>query len=112
MGDGDDAVRVEHNAAARRYQAEVAGELAVAEYRREGATIVFTHTAVPEGLRGRGIADRLAQTALEEARTQGLAVVPVCPFFAAYIRRHPEFSALVPEDFRARLARAAAAKRS
>lgn len=95
--DGEqDGVRVGNNAAACRFEAEVDGQVAVAEYRRDGAAVVFTHTSVPEALRGRGVGGRLARAALEAARAEGLAVVPLCPFFAGYIRRHPEYAALVP----------------
>jgi uncharacterized protein len=98
-------VVVEDNPAAGRFEAIVEGQLAVAEYRRAGDTIIFTHTEVPEALEGRGIAGALARTALEQARAQGLAVIPRCPYFAAYIRRHPEYASLVPLAHRARLLR-------
>jgi predicted GNAT family acetyltransferase len=35
------------------------------------------------------------QGVLETARQQGLKVAPLCPYAAAYIRRHPEFGDLV-----------------
>jgi predicted GNAT family acetyltransferase len=92
--DGDE-LRVEHNEAAQRFEATVEGRLAVAEYERAGDAIVFTHTGVPAELRGRGIASELARVALETARTRQLTVVPSCPFFAGYIRRHPEYADLV-----------------
>jgi glutathione S-transferase len=41
---------------------------------------------------GRGFGSRLAATALEDARRQGLDVAPLCPFIARYIERHPEYS--------------------
>jgi len=31
-------------------------------------------------------------------REQGVAVVPLCPFFAAYIRRHPEYESIVDHE--------------
>ena len=46
-------------------------------------------------LRGRGIASRLVQGALESARAAGLKVVPRCPFVSAYIAKHPEFGDLL-----------------
>lgn len=33
---------------------------------------------------------RLIRDALDDVRGRELAVVPVCPFVADYIRRHPE----------------------
>jgi uncharacterized protein len=87
-------IKVEHNSAAQRYQAQIGRDLAVAEYRRSGDTITFTHTEVPPALRGRGIAGKLVQAALEDAQAQHLSVVPLCSFVATYIRRHPEYLAL------------------
>lgn len=96
MASDHHAVQVTNNTDAHRYEATVDGHLAVAEYRRDGATITFTHTGVPEAIEGRGVASALARTALDAARAEGLAVIPLCPFFATYIRRHPEYASLVP----------------
>jgi predicted GNAT family acetyltransferase len=68
---------------------------ALVAYRRKGKRITFTHTEVAPELRGQGVGEALAQAALEAARAEGLEVVPLCPFIAAYIRRHPEFADLV-----------------
>jgi predicted GNAT family acetyltransferase len=78
------------NRARHRFELEVDGETAFAEYRREGTNIVFAHTIVPEALAGRGIGSRLVHDALEEVRGEGLKVVPLCPFVDAYIGKHPE----------------------
>jgi uncharacterized protein len=86
---------VRDNRAASRYEAEVEGNLAVVEYLLGGSNITFTHTEVPEELEGRGIASQLARFVLDDARTRGLAVIPLCPFINAYIRRHPEYQDLV-----------------
>jgi uncharacterized protein len=73
------------------------GAVAFAAYALHGREIVFTHTEVPAALEGHGVGSRLARAALDDARRRGLAVVPRCPFIAAYIRRHPEYRDLVPE---------------
>ncbi len=88
-------ILVRHNAAARRYEAEVEGKLAVTEYAPEGDRLVFTHTFVPPELRGLGVAEKLVRTALEDARTAGRKVVPQCSYVAVFIRRNPEFQSLV-----------------
>ena len=66
-----------------------------AYYRVAGRLVVFTHTEVDPGQRGRGVANELAHQALEQVRASGRRVVPVCPFIAAYVRRHPEYADLV-----------------
>ncbi len=91
---------VRDNIAAHRYEIEVAGEVAVLEYERAAGRITMIHTSVPSALEGHGIAGKLARFALDEARAQGLAVIPRCPYVAAYIRRHPEYLDLVPTESR------------
>jgi predicted GNAT family acetyltransferase len=88
------AITVRHNAAASRYEAEVAGHLAVVEYVVEGGRVVFTHTLVPPELRGRGIAEKLVRAALEDIRLQGKRVVPQCTYVARFLQRTPEFQSL------------------
>lgn len=89
------AFQVENNPAAGRFEAVVDGQLAQAQYRRVGERILFTHTEVPEQLEGRGIAGQLARAGLDFARAEGLTVVPLCPFIASYIERHPEYQDLL-----------------
>jgi uncharacterized protein len=86
---------IRDNVAAKRFELETEAGLAVANYRLDGDTIMFTHTETPARLQGRGIASRLVRGALEAARARGLRVVPLCSFVADYIRRHPEFQDLV-----------------
>lgn len=81
---------VRNNEAAHRYELEVDGQLAIAEYRLRPGRISFTHTEVPDALEGRGIGKRLVKAALDDARAQGLKVVPICPFVKHYIESHPE----------------------
>jgi predicted GNAT family acetyltransferase len=49
-------------------------------------------------MEGKGIASRLVKGALDDARRQGLKVVPLCSFVAAYIDRHPEEQDLLASD--------------
>ncbi len=101
----DAQVVVKNNEAANRYEVELEGQTAVLIYIREGKQIIFLHTGVPPALEGHGIANKLAQTALDDARVDGLVVVPECPFVASYIQRHQEYLDLVPKGERARLLR-------
>lgn len=97
-----DDVAVDDNEVAQRYEAHVDGRLALIAYQRAGDHIALVHTEVPEELEGRGLAGHMARVALEDARTRGLAVIPSCPFVADYIRRHPQYTDLVPLDERGR----------
>jgi uncharacterized protein len=82
---------IRDNIEKRRFEADLGdGSLAIAQYRLEPGRIVFTHTEVPPAHNGQGIGSALIRFALNSARERGLKVVPLCPFFAAYIRKHPE----------------------
>lgn len=87
-------MNVVHNEQESRFQMEAEGEVAVAEYRRSGGRMDFTHTRVPESLAGQGVGSALARAGLEHARREGLQVVATCPFIARYIDRHAEYEDL------------------
>jgi predicted GNAT family acetyltransferase len=90
-----DNVHVHDNPAQHRYEVAVDGDLAgFAVYYRDGERIVFIHTEVAVAYEGRGLGSRLARQALDDVRGRGLRVVPACPFFARYIRHHPEYQDL------------------
>lgn len=84
-----------HNEQKGRFQLDVDNRLAHADYRREGSTLVFYHTYVPETHRGKGYAARVVRAGLEYARSHDLTVVPQCSFVSRYIERHPEYQSLV-----------------
>lgn len=86
---------VRDNRAEQEFELDVEGHRAIAAYQREGGTITFTHTLVPEAIAGRGVASKLIRAALDAARDEGLKVVAQCPFVAAYIERHPEYRGLL-----------------
>jgi uncharacterized protein len=88
--------------AASRYELRVDGELAgYINYHIRDETISLIHTEVDPGFEGRGIAGRLARYSLDDARKRQLAVLPFCPYVLSWIKRHPEYADLVPEDRRA-----------
>ena len=99
-----ETITVRDNPQANRFEAVVDGHTAVAMYETAPGIITFTHTRVPESLRGKGIANELAKTALAAARERGLQVVPKCTFFAAYMKRHPETQDLLTPEARVQLA--------
>lgn len=88
-------MNVVNNEKESRFQVELDGEVAVAEYQRSGDRMEFTHTKVPESLAGQGVGSALAREGLEHARREGLEVVPTCQFIASYFDRHPEYQELL-----------------
>ncbi len=90
-----ESVKVENNKEARRFEARVDDYFALIDYIPAGRNIVFTHTEVPKIFENQGVASKMAKVALEYARANELKVIPLCPFVAAYIRRHAEYQPLV-----------------
>jgi predicted GNAT family acetyltransferase len=83
----------------RRFEIRVDGELAgFADYSRRGGRLIFRHTEIDDAFEGRGLGSKLAQGALDAARAGGEAVVPLCPFVASYIEKHPEYEDLVDQE--------------
>jgi len=54
--------------------------------------IIVDHTFVPPAWRGRGIAEKLVQHVVEDARKRGFKIRPVCPYVVVAFRRHPEWA--------------------
>jgi uncharacterized protein len=54
--------------------------------------IIIDHTEVPDAFRGQGVGVKLVQRAVEDARSSGKKIIPLCPFAAAQFRRHPEWA--------------------
>ncbi|WP_144097181.1 GNAT family N-acetyltransferase [Croceicoccus sediminis] len=78
------------------YHAEVDGRETQAEltYRKDdgGKVLVADHTFVPGDLRGKGIAGKLVDALVTDARKEGFKVKPVCSYVVAAFRRHPDWS--------------------
>jgi len=86
---------VHDNPALGRFELEVNGRTAFAAYRRSPGRITFTHTEVPEELEGQGVGAELVRGALDAVRATDEKVVALCPFVAAFIKRHPDYQDLL-----------------
>ena len=71
---------------------------------------LFVHTEVSDEFSGMGLGTRLVRETLEEMRSRGELIVPICPFFVSYLARHPEFEDVVDKEMTDRLNAARAAK--
>ena len=83
----------------RRYETQVEGRWAFIEYLKAKNAIYLTHTEVPPGLEGRGIGTFLVEEALKDIEAQEQKLAPLCPFVAAYLKRHPEWKRLLAEGY-------------
>lgn len=91
------AVRTVHQPARERYQASVDGRVAGhLYYELTDRLVVLTHTEVDPGFEDRGVADALVRRALDDLGTGGARrVIPLCPYVAWWIGRHPHYATLV-----------------
>jgi predicted GNAT family acetyltransferase len=87
---------VEHDRVSHRFTVAASGGTAVLAYAPAGSGRVELYsTFVPPSDRGRGIAARLVQAAVEYARAEGLRIIPSCWYVAQWLRHHPEHADLV-----------------
>jgi predicted GNAT family acetyltransferase len=68
------------------------GEL---DFHQRGDVRVLPHVGVRPAYEGQGLAARLTRRALDDARADGVLVDPVCPYVAAYLRRHRDDQDLI-----------------
>ncbi len=84
--------------AASRYELRVDGELTgVLTYRPDperASVLILPHTEVT-GHEGAGLGSTLVRETLDDLRARGLTIVPLCPFVADFLRRHPDYGDLV-----------------
>jgi predicted GNAT family acetyltransferase len=89
------------NPAAERFEILAGDELVgFTLYKRRRGLIAFVHTEIEPEFEGHGVASKLISTALDTARSEGLVVLPFCPFVRGYIEKHHEYLDLVPAEYR------------
>lgn len=91
---------VRDNPEQHRFEVDLGDRLAIANYTLLDGKIMFTHTEVPPAHEGQGIGTALIEAGLAAARERGLKVIPTCPFFASYMKRHAEVHDLLDPHYR------------
>lgn len=84
-----------NNTATNRYELDEEGYTAFATYKREPGVLVINWVESPLALRGTGAAGRLMTQVAEEAKRDGLKIVPVCGYAAAWLRGSKTYRDLV-----------------
>lgn len=75
-----------------RYRIVIGQAEAEMTYSRAGKErIIIDHTFVPGALRGQKVGERLVRQAVEDARREGIVIIPLCPFAKAQMERHPDW---------------------
>jgi predicted GNAT family acetyltransferase len=86
---------VRDNKALGRFELDVEGALAFANYRVTPQALIITHTETPRALRGRGIASELIKGSLDLIRADGHKVIAGCGFVVDFLYKHPEYADLM-----------------
>jgi predicted GNAT family acetyltransferase len=86
---------VRDNKVRSRFELDVEGGVAFANYRDTSTAVIITHTETPSALRGRGIASELIEGALALIRADGRRVIAGCGFVVDYLSKHPEYGDMV-----------------
>lgn len=90
----------EDNGSHGAYRMDIKGSEQQAEltWRRslgcEGDVRIADHTFTPPQARGKGVAGKLVEALITDAREKGFTIVPACPYVAVQFDRHPEWADL------------------
>lgn len=91
---------VKDNARKNRFELDYDNKLAVVEYRKlDDETLALTHTEVDPSLEGEGVGSHLVKSVLEYVDRNNLRIVPLCPFVAVYLKRHPDWNRIVSTTY-------------
>jgi uncharacterized protein len=97
MSDTEYTVRREEGPTRGRYFIDLApGAQAEMTYGKSGTgPMVIDHTGVPPEFEGKGIAARLVNAAIADARSENFKIRPICSYVVAQFRRHPDWADLL-----------------
>ncbi len=70
-----------------RFEAGEGEDTVFARYRLEGDRLYIDHVEAPPHLRGTGAAGALMEEIVDFARERDLAIVPICGYAAAWLKR-------------------------
>lgn len=78
------------------YHAKVEGSEVIGRltYSQKGNVITADHTLVPPEIGGRGVAAKLVEALIADARKMDYRIVPQCSYIEAAFRRHPDWADL------------------
>lgn len=72
----------------QRFELEVNGHTAFADYRIEKDTLLITHVEAPPALRGTGAAGKLMQGMMQQLEQTDYIITPLCSYAARWIQKH------------------------
>jgi uncharacterized protein len=89
----EDAIRHESTGPKGAFFIERDGKrLASMTYSMAGTSMIIDHTDVDDALRGTGAGKKLVAAAVERARSDGIKILPLCPFAKSVFEKTPDFA--------------------
>lgn len=84
----------------KRFELHVESHTAFIDYILNTKNVMYlTHTEVPKELEGKGIGNKIVREALAYIDEKEYKLAPLCPFVAAFVKRHKEYEYLLAEGF-------------
>lgn len=83
-----------HHGTSGEYRAHVEGSDAVGRltwFEQDGVKVA-DHTLVPPEIGNRGVAARLVEALVADARAEGFRIHPLCSYVVAAFKRHPAWA--------------------
>ena len=88
------------NEADKRFEIDVEGYKAFIDYKETSSQIWLIHTEADPALAGKGAAKAVVEKTLAYVKESSKKLLPFCPYVFAYIKKHPEWKAIVDEKFK------------
>ncbi len=84
-----------HNESENQYEFDIKDEKALLKYIQQGNALALVHTEVPPDLENQGIAHQLVEKSLDDIRSKGEKIIPICPFVVSFLERNPQYNDLI-----------------
>jgi uncharacterized protein len=81
------------NTQLQRFERTEDGDTAFVNYRLEPGVVALTHFETPVHARGHGLAGRLMEAVVVDARARKLKIAAVCAYAVDWMAKHPDVAA-------------------
>lgn len=88
-------MEVKHDKLNERFVLEVEGQEVYTAYSLDENVMELYTTYTPPNLRGKGLAEKVVNAAIEYAKENHFFIIPSCSYVAVFLQRHPEYKYLV-----------------
>ena len=90
-----ESIPLHDNKAENRFEMKFENYTSFIEYEIKNGAVALLHTEVDPALEGRGTGTAIVEKTLKHIEEAELKLLPLCPFVATYLKRHPGWEKLV-----------------